>query len=132
MVGFYEHPPNASGLRWFAAHVLPTLASRFESVELHAVGKYPASLKSELPSTVVLRGFVPDIAAEYDQAALVIAPIEYGGGTQIKVIEALAFGRPLVASAFSHIGFSEHLRNEERLVAGQNASGLDRPLQFLA
>jgi len=32
MVGFYEHPPNASGLRWFAAHVLPTLASRFERV----------------------------------------------------------------------------------------------------
>jgi glycosyltransferase involved in cell wall biosynthesis len=115
IVGDFEYPPNAEGLRWFATEVLPPLSQRFSSLELHAVGKFPGRLRDELAGTVTFRGFVDDLAPEYDRAAFVIVPITSGGGTQVKLIDALAHGRPLVASAFSHRGYSRELHDGEHL-----------------
>jgi glycosyltransferase involved in cell wall biosynthesis len=117
MVGYFEHPPNAEGLMWFATRILPTLVARFPGVELHAIGKHAPHFAERFSGRVTVRGFVADLAKEYAQAALVIAPIRSGGGTQIKVLEALAHARPLVSSAFAHAGFAEHLVDGEHLLA---------------
>ncbi len=119
MVGYFEHPPNAEGLDWFVSRVLPKLAERLPGVELHAIGKHPPQFSERFSGRVVVRGFVDDLAKEYAQAALVIAPIRYGGGTQIKVLEALAHGRPLVSSTFAHAGFAPHLVDGEHLLAAE-------------
>lgn len=112
MVGYFDHPPNAQGLSWFADKVLPALAAEFPGIELHAIGKRPASLEADLAgSGIRFHGFVDSLADAYDRAALVIAPIQAGGGTQIKVIDALAHGRPLVTSRFAHAGFAAELRD---------------------
>jgi hypothetical protein len=116
MVGFFEHPPNAEGLRWFASNVLPALRAQDSRVELHAVGRHSAALADDFAEGVRLRGHVADLAAEYDQACIVIAPIFSGGGTQIKVIDALAHARPLVASAFTQAGFAPDLCDERDLL----------------
>ena len=117
MVGLFEYPPNARALRWFVHEVLPTLRAEIPGVELHAVGKCPPALEAELAGHgVQLRGFVTDLAREYDLASLVIAPIQSGGGTQIKVIDALAHRRPLVISAFAHAGFAADLKHPEHLL----------------
>lgn len=117
MVGLFEHPPNADGLRWFVDEVLPALRDGFAEVEMHAVGKCPPALFAELTGKgVQVRGFVADLQTEYDRAALVVAPIASGGGTQIKVIDALAHGRPLVVSTFAHAGFSEELKQDQHLL----------------
>lgn len=108
MVGLYDHAPNAEGLRWFVAEVWPALKAYCPAAELHAIGRSAPELVSSLP-TVKFRGYVDDLASHYDKAALVIAPVRSGGGTQIKVVEALAHGRPLVASAFAHAGFGNEL-----------------------
>ncbi len=124
MVGFFPHPPNAHGLRWFAESVLPSLQGKFAHAELHAIGKCPPDLAGELAGRVSVRGYVDDLAAEYAKAALVIAPIFSGAGSQIKVIDALAHARPLVATRFATEGFSAHLHDGEHLrVAGDDASG---------
>ena len=116
MVGYFEHPPNAEGLQWFVDRILPTLAARFPGLELHAIGKHPPRFAERFAGPVSIRGFVEDLAKEYEQAALVIAPIRSGGGTQIKVLEALAQGRPLISSRFAHAGFAEHLIGDEHLL----------------
>ena len=122
MVGLFTHPPNAQALRWFARTVLPSLKAALPEVELHAVGKYPPALEAELAEHGVrLRGFVTDLAREYDLAALVIAPIQAGGGTQIKVIDALAHRRPLAISAFAHAGFADDLKHADHLLLCTNA-----------
>jgi len=126
MVGYFEHPPNAEGLEWFATAVMPRLVEQFPHVELHAVGKAPAQLAQRFSGPVVVRGFVADLAIEYARADIVIAPIRSGGGTQIKVLEALAYGRPLIASVFSHGGFAEHIiPREHLLIAGTDKEWLD-------
>lgn len=120
MVGLFEHPPNADGLRWFVREIVPALRCGRGPIELHAVGKCPSALATELGPSIVVRGFVPDLQTEYDLASLVVAPIESGGGTQIKVIDALAHARPLVASAFAHAGFAKELQPVEHLLVCSN------------
>lgn len=127
MVGLMAHEPNIHGLRWFASEVLPSLRQTRPDVELHVVGRFHAELEREFSGGHVrLRGFVDDLAAEYDLASVVVAPVFHGGGTQIKVIDALAHARPLVASTFAHAGFANDLR------AGQHLLVADDPQQWIA
>ena len=117
MVGLFDHPPNAQALRWFAQTVLPRLRFEVPEAELHAVGKFPLTLRAELGERGVhFHGFVSDLAREYDLASLVIAPIQSGGGTQIKVLDALAHHRPLATSTFAHSGFAAYLTHPEHLL----------------
>lgn len=122
MVGYFNHAPNAQGLQWFASEVLPALVAQFPQVELHVVGKHPAVLAASLANSgVVFHGFVESLQLDYDRAALVVAPIQFGGGTQIKVIDALAHGRPLVASRFAHAGFAGELTDGVHLRVAEGA-----------
>lgn len=116
MVGTYAYPPNEEGLTWFATAILPRILELMPDVELHAVGPYYKPHLNELGTKVVMRGFVEDLAAEYRQADVVICPIRSGSGTQIKVVEALLSGRPLVASEFSFQGFSDVLEADSDLL----------------
>ena len=121
MVGLFDHAPNADGIAWFAEQVWPTLTARFPGSELHAIGRFSPELAASLPA-VNFRGFVDDLAAEYDQAAVVVAPIRSGGGTQIKVIDALVHERPLVASTFAYAGFADHLEEGRHLLIAETAA----------
>jgi glycosyltransferase involved in cell wall biosynthesis len=58
----------------------------------------------------------------YEQAALVVAPVRHGGGTRIKVLEALAYGRPLVSTTFAAGGCG--------LVDGTHVVYADDPASF--
>lgn len=122
MVGHFHYEPNVDGARWFAEQVLPRLRAEFPRLELRVVGRHLPTLFELLGSAVHLKGFVDDLAAEYDRAALVIAPIRTGSGAQIKVIDALAHARPLVASAFAHSGYAGDLRHGEHLLVATEAS----------
>lgn len=121
MVGLFDHAPNADGIAWFMDQVWPTLAARFPDIELHAIGRFQVELARRLPA-VTFRGFIDDLSAEYDRAAVVVAPIRSGGGTQIKVIDALVHERPLVASTFAHAGFAEYLEKEQHLLTAETAA----------
>ena len=66
---------------------------------------YRALPVAALPN-VEVSGFVQDLPPVYERAAFTVAPIYWGGGTKIKVLESLAYGRTCVASATtcSHTG----------------------------
>ena len=49
-----------------------------------------------------------------------IAPVISGGGTQIKVIDALAHGRPTLVSSFAHAGFADDLHDGEHLLVASS------------
>lgn len=122
MVGYFAHPPNAEGLLWFVENILPDLQKRVPDVHLRAIGKYPTGMGRDFPASVTMTGFVSDLSAEYDRCALVVAPIFSGGGTQIKVLEALAHARPLVTSQFAFAGFAEKLIDGTHLFVAQNSA----------
>lgn len=109
-VGGFNHTPNRDGIQWFVDSVLPELERRLGSVHLTIVGsKPPVSITSLAGPTISVAGFVSDsvLAAYYEEASVIIAPLRYGGGVKGKVVEAMAMGVPLVTTPIGAQGFEE-------------------------
>jgi glycosyltransferase involved in cell wall biosynthesis len=99
-VGALDYPPNQEGLRWWAAEVWPHLAAT-GLPPLTVVGRAESSLPRDLAEHESLRvvGAVDDVAPYVDAATVSVVPLRSGGGTRIKLVEALAHGRPIVTTA---------------------------------
>jgi sugar transferase (PEP-CTERM/EpsH1 system associated) len=99
-VGVLDYLPNVQGLQWFCDEVLPRLQSVFPSVSLDIVGRRPSGEVQALAkrSGVNLVGEVPDVRPYVLAAQIAIAPLQIARGVQNKVLEALACGKPVVAS----------------------------------
>jgi glycosyltransferase involved in cell wall biosynthesis len=106
MVGYFRYAPNREALAWFLDAVFPALQERYPDLTMRVVGRHDPGFLQDAPAEVEVRGYVDDISHEYRDAALVVAPIRSGGGTQMKIIDALMHGRPMVASAFSYAAFA--------------------------
>jgi glycosyltransferase involved in cell wall biosynthesis len=100
-VGNLAYAPNAVAVRFFAQSVVPVLRNRGRAVTFVVVGRAPSALAAQLRATegVVYRGFVPDLASEYLNASVLVVPVPHAGGAQYKLLEAMAIGVPVVASA---------------------------------
>ncbi|MBB5712158.1 glycosyltransferase family 4 protein [Sphingomonas xinjiangensis] len=119
-VGSFTHGPNLIGLMRFLDEAWPSLRSRLPELSLTVVGMSPpAELKQRLANlSIPLYSNVPSVQPFYEQCDAVIAPITYGGGTRIKILEALAYGRPLIATRFAAEGLSLRNRRDALLVDG--------------
>jgi glycosyltransferase involved in cell wall biosynthesis len=112
--GQLEYQPNAAGLVQFIERGWPTVLASCSHAELRVVGHGVSpeirAASRNVPGVTIV-GFVHDMKEELATSRAVIAPIRYGGGTRLKVLEALAAGRPVVGTslAVERIGF-EHGR----------------------
>lgn len=123
-VGTMGYQPNADGAVFFCREVLPTLrASCTHPVVVWLVGYDPAprvrALDAEL--NVIVTGSVPSVEPFYRAADLCIAPIRSGGGTRIKILEALAHGRPLVSTTLGIEGID--VTPDEHYLLADDAPG---------
>ncbi|MGH8520585.1 MAG: glycosyltransferase family 4 protein [Gammaproteobacteria bacterium] len=92
--------PNASAMLFFAERVWPLLRAVVPDVTMHVVGaKPPATLTdlAEANPNFRVHGFVPDVRPYLNDASVYVCPIMDGGGTKLKVLDALATGKALVA-----------------------------------
>lgn len=113
-VGTYNHAPNVEGIEWFLKECWPRLHASHPRSRLRIVGhgnwmRLAAGISGTSGLDIV--GEVADLAQEYGRARLIIAPIFSGGGSKIKVIEACAFGRPVVTTSHSARGFGKDILN---------------------
>jgi glycosyltransferase involved in cell wall biosynthesis len=90
------NPINVEALNYFLASVLPLLERRMKGVRILAAGTVCEKL-TEHPALTKLGTFV-DICEAYSQADLVINPVRYGTGLNVKTVEALGFGMPVVTT----------------------------------
>ena len=96
MVGNYGYPPNSLGARKVVETVIPKVVARHPDVIFRFVGRiFPDDLSHP---NMEVAGFVDDLAREYRRAAVVLVPVESGGGIKIKLVEALACGCNIVAT----------------------------------
>jgi glycosyltransferase involved in cell wall biosynthesis len=102
-VGLMSYEPNADAARWFVRECLPEIArpDRSTPVVFDVVGADPPKSVCTLDDgkQVRVHGFVDDIRDSYRRAGVVIAPIRLGSGTRLKVLEALSYGKALVATS---------------------------------
>jgi glycosyltransferase involved in cell wall biosynthesis len=99
-VGALDYGPNQEGLRWWADDVWPLLASTGVP-PLTVVGRAESALPAALAGHESLRivGAVDDVTPYVDAATVSVVPLRTGGGTRIKLVEALAHGRPVVTTS---------------------------------
>jgi len=100
-VGSFGYYPNDDAARYFCGKVLPLLrAAAPRPFRVRLVGADPTAavrLLAAMPD-VTVTGPVADVTPWYESASAVIVPVRAGGGTRIKVLEAFAHERPVVAT----------------------------------
>jgi len=97
---------NADAIIWFAKFVLPKIKQKCKNAKLHVVGwSPPDEVKALTQSTAIsVYANVPDVSEYYRNSLIAIAPLLSGGGSRIKLIEAMSFMRPIVATAIGAEG----------------------------
>jgi len=127
VVGHLGWPANIRGIDWFIETVWPRIRESAPTAELRIVG---GSLRRRLAEKwrkspgVTVVGYVDDLAAEYQNTTVVVAPIIDGGGTKIKVLESLQYRRPVVVTVQALRGYERVLRHGESLLVAHD------PAQF--
>ncbi len=101
-VGTLTYPPNRDGVLWFARHVLPLVRRRVPNATFVVVGHEPPGSISRLSGRhgIEVAGSVAEVLPYYGRAAVCVAPLRAGGGTRLKILEAMAVGRPVVSTTY--------------------------------
>lgn len=106
--GRMDYQPNRDALDYFAAEILPRLRERMD-VTVSVVGAGIDARMEELARgnpELRLVGRVDDIRAAIASAAIVIVPLRMGGGTRLKILEALAMGKAIVSTSIGAEGLA--------------------------
>lgn len=117
--GSLTYSANYNAMRWFLAEVYPHIKAQVPEVTLTITGSIQgvdlAGLA--LDESVTLTGFVADVRIPVAQAAVAVAPIREGGGTRLKILEAMALGTPVVATSKGAEGLEDVTDGEHLLLA---------------
>lgn len=101
--GNMDYAPNVDAVIYFVEEILPLILKELPDVHFTIAGQRPVEKVMRLQSDkVTITGFIPILADVYKTAAIVVAPLRFGAGTQNKVLEAMSTGIPVVSR---NIGF---------------------------
>ncbi len=128
-VGNYIHPPNADAAERLVREIFPLIRRRVPDAELRIVGPNPPGDLQGHPG-VVVTGEVPDVHPYLDRASVVVAPLRLGGGMRVKVAEALAAGKAVVATRLAAEGLGA-THGEQLLLAEESGAIADSVVDLL-
>ncbi|MCW5853036.1 MAG: glycosyltransferase [Anaerolineae bacterium] len=98
--GKLDYRPNIEACTWLVHHVMPRLWAEHPTAHVALVGRDPAPTVQALASPrVTVTGWVPDTRPYMASATVFVAPLRVGGGTRLKLLEALAMGCPIVSTS---------------------------------
>ena len=122
IVGWLEYWPNQNGTYHFVRNIFPMIRQCVPDVELHIAGKGDKSVLDDLNSVegVKALGFVEDLAAEYEEAKVVVIPIYEGSGTCVKFVEGMLMNRPIVSTPVGARGFDRIAKDGEHYLLAKN------------
>lgn len=99
-VGSMQYHPNADAVLHFAATAWPLVRARVPDAVLRVVGRAPPPSVQRLDGSqgIVVEGEVPAVEPYYRNAGALVVPLRIGGGTRLKILEALAHARPVIST----------------------------------
>jgi sugar transferase (PEP-CTERM/EpsH1 system associated) len=106
-VGSMDWLPNEDAVVHFLENILPLVRRDIPDVWLTVVGRYPSQRLKALAQRedgVRLTGWVPDVRPFVSEAAVCIVPLRIGGGTRIKIFEAMAMGKAVLSTTLGAEG----------------------------
>ncbi len=127
-VGSLWYLPNVEGIDWFLKYVWPGVIRQVPSATLSLVGAASSRTRERWQAHpgVCAPGFVDDLGQAYANAALVAVPVLCGGGSNIKVLEALAHKRPCLVTRFCYEAFENDLVAGSDLLVASDANDFVR------
>ena len=117
--GLLSYAPNIDGVIYFIQKIWPRVAEAHPKARFKIIGgKPPRSLQLLAGPRVELTGFVPDLRPHLAAAAAVVVPLRLGGGTRLKIVEAMAMGKAVVSTSLGAEGI-EGLPGRDLLIEDQ-------------
>ncbi len=106
-VGSMSYHANIDAAVWFTRHIWPGIHRRFPEWKLTLVGSNPTPAVLALRGEAIeVTGTVPSVAPYYEDALAAIVPLRTGGGTRLKILEAMAAGVPVISSTLGAEGLA--------------------------
>jgi len=123
-VGNYEYAPNLDAVQWLLEEIFPRVWQQCPTARLAIAGYgLPEEWRSRWPDArVEWLGFVPDLTAVQRRCSGFVAALRHGGGSKLKVLEAMAAGLPLVSTRQGASGLA--IQPEQHYLAGETAEDL--------
>jgi glycosyltransferase involved in cell wall biosynthesis len=122
-LGVMHYRPNVDAAMYFAREILPHLLRERPNLTFTIVGGgAPEELRRLAGPNVILTDRVPDTRPYLARAGAFVVPLRMGSGTRLKVLEAMAMGRPVVSTSLGCEGIA--------VVDGQHALVADDPSTF--
>jgi glycosyltransferase involved in cell wall biosynthesis len=108
-VGAMDWEPNVDAVEHFCREIWPDVLARVPSARFRIVGRNPDGRVQRLAcNSVEVTGRVPSVIDHLREAAVVVVPLRIGGGTRLKIYEAMAVGKAVVSTTVGAEGLDVH------------------------
>jgi glycosyltransferase involved in cell wall biosynthesis len=103
--GSMDWEPNIDAVAYFCQQIFPGILTEFPLAKFQIVGRNPHSRVQKLASpSIEVTGTVPSVADYLRDATVVVVPLRIGGGTRLKIFEAMAMGKAVVSTSIGAEG----------------------------
>ena len=123
--GSMDWMPNDDAAFYFFKSILPKIEEEIPDITFTVVGRNPSSRLRALARTnsrLIVTGAVDDVRPYVDRGACYVVPLRVGGGTRLKIFEAMAMGKPVVSTSLGAEGLP--------LASGEDLLLADDPVSF--
>jgi len=131
--GKMDFRPNVDAVLWFYREVLPLVRREAPDVHFYIVGQSPHRrlLRLSGDPAVTITGYVDDVRPYIAGASVYVVPLRIGGGTRLKVLEAMAMGKAIVSTSLGCEGFEGLVSGRQLLIADTPQGFARRVLELL-
>lgn len=127
-LGAYNWKPNLDAALFLIHEILPELIALNPSIELHLAGTYtPKIFNSYASKHIIIHGKVASSSDFLLNHGILVAPIFSGSGVRVKIVEALSFGLPVIASTIAMQGID----SESALIADTKSEFIQQICQLI-
>lgn len=105
--GSMDWLPNDDAITYFCNKILPLIWQKKQGVKFYVVGKNPSKLVKDFSQhdpRVIVTGRVEDVRPYIQRSKIFIVPLRIGGGTRLKILEAMAMGKAVVSTSIGAEG----------------------------
>lgn len=121
-VGGLNWFPNLDALQWFDKMIMPDILRDFPLAHLHIIGQQSDTVTWQNQGSITCHGFVEDIRPYMAKAYVFIVPLRVGGGTRLKILNAMSMGKAVVSTTIGGEGLG--------LISGENVIFADQEKKF--
>ena len=129
-VGAMDWEANVDGVEYFCREIWPGILAKVPNAHLRIVGRNPGARTQRLASrSVEVTGRVPSVVEHLREATVVVVPLRIGGGTRIKIYEAMAMGKAVVSTSVGAEGLD--VLHEQNILIADTSEDFSKSVSML-